>query len=336
MENSTRLLFAAYLATIADLNNVENTVSRFSVAPSVQQTMEKLIKESSDYLQLVNIIGVKARSGQKLRVGVKSPIAGRTDTTVKPRTPRYPGSIDPQEYLCSKTNFDTTFDYDLLDAWAEFPEFQTLIRDSIIEQQSLDRLMIGWNGTSIAKQTDIAANPLLQDVNKGWLQQLREGRTAAVMTGGSTAGKVTVGPGGDYANLDALVMDVKSRLLSTRHRNSTALRVHVSSGMMTEKYFPMVNSNQDAENQLASQMLIAQKSIGGSQGIEVPFFPEKSLLITAPSNLSIYYQISGRRRLIKDEPENDRVSNYESSNDGYVVEDLEGAALVENIEFIEA
>ncbi|WP_230413956.1 P2 family phage major capsid protein, partial [Undibacterium umbellatum] len=41
---------------------------------------------------------------------------------------------------------------------------------------------------------------------------------------------------------------------------------------------------------------------------------------------------SARRRQIVDNAKRDRIENYESSNDAYVVEDYGIAALVENIE----
>ncbi len=90
-----------------------------------------------------------------------------------------------------------------LDAWAKFPDFQARVRNQIIRQQALDRIMIGFNGTSAAVETDRVANPLLQDVNIGWLQHYRDNAPARVMTGGGTDGEVRVGPGGDYENLDA-------------------------------------------------------------------------------------------------------------------------------------
>ena len=51
---------------------------------------------------------------------------------------------------------------------------------------------------------------------------------------------------------------------------------------------------------------------------------------------SLYWQISARRRLIKDVPEVDAIQNFESSNDAYVVEDYGRGALIENIEFAAA
>ena len=64
----------------------------------------------------------------------------------------------------------------------------------------------------------------------------------------------------------------------------------------------------------------------------MPYFPDNAILITRFDNLSIYFQDGARRRRVVDEPKRDRIENYESSNDAYVIEDLGLAALVENIE----
>ncbi|MCW0033895.1 phage major capsid protein, P2 family, partial [Burkholderia pseudomallei] len=54
------------------------------------------------------------------------------------------------------------------------------------------------------------------------------------------------------------------------------------------------------------------------------------------SNLSIYYQEGARRRTLKEVPERDRIENYESSNDAYVVEDFGCGCVAENIELAAA
>ncbi len=53
---------------------------------------------------------------------------------------------------------------------------------------------------------------------------------------------------------------------------------------------------------------------------------------TSLDNLSIYYQEGARRRQIVDNPKRDRIENFESSNDAYVVENYGKAALIENIQ----
>ncbi|MDR6642757.1 P2 family phage major capsid protein [Luteibacter sp. 1214] len=331
MLNPTRLAFAAFCAQLATLNSVAHATEKFAVSPTIQQRLETRIQESSDYLSLINMIGVTEKSGAKLGLGVTGPVASRTDTTQKDRNPRDVSSLTEQLYNCVKTDFDTAFPYALLDAWAKFPDFQNRLRDAIIQRQALDRLTIGWNGKSIAPATDLAANPLLQDVNKGWLQNLRDGAPENVMaTGKKQAGEVRVGPGGDYETLDALVYDIIV-MLDPWHQQNTGLRAHVGRKLLHDKYFPVVNRQQGAQDELASQLLVSQKSIGGLPGLVVPFFPDNAVLVTIPKNLSLYYQDGARRRQVMDEPKRDRIANYESSNDAYVVEDLGAAALVENI-----
>jgi P2 family phage major capsid protein len=331
MNRETRLKFNALTQRIAELNGVPSAVEKFDVTPTVQQKLENAIQESSDYLQMVNVVPVTEKSGQKLKLGVSGPIASRTDTTTKDRHPRDMSKLRDQGYQCEKTDFDTAFPYALLDTWAKFADFQPRLAGAITKRQALDRLLIGWNGTSVAVETDLAKNPMLQDVNKGWLQNLREQAPQRVMSEAKKgSSQVRVGPGGDYENLDALVYDVIT-LLDPWYQEDTGLRVHVGRKLMHDKYFPVINRKQGAMDELASQVLVSQKAIGNLPGMVVPYFPASSLLITRPDNLSIYYQSGARRRQLIDEPKRDRIANYESSNDAYVVEDNGLAVLVENI-----
>ena len=150
MRNNTRLAFNAYIAAIAKLNGIDSATEKFAVDPSVQQTLENRLTESSAFLGRVNVIGVTEQQGQKLGLGVGSPIASTTDTSAQPRTTFDPSDLDPQGYFCTQTNFDTHITYARLDAWAKFKDFQTRIRDAIVQRQALDRICIGFNGTSRA------------------------------------------------------------------------------------------------------------------------------------------------------------------------------------------
>jgi P2 family phage major capsid protein len=331
MQNTTRLKFNALAAQIALLNAVPDATVQFAVQPSVQQRLETAIQESSAFLRMINVTCVTEKSGAKLRLGPNGPIASRTNTSNKERNPRDVSKLTDRGYECVKTDFDTAFPYALIDAWAKFPDFQTRLAGAIAERQGLDRLMIGWNGTSVATDTDLTANPLLQDVNKGWLQNLREQAPERVLhQGEKKAGEVRVGPGGDYANIDALVYDAIT-MLAPWYQEDTGLRAIVGRKLMHDKYFPTINRDQRATDELASQLLVSQKAIGGLSGLVVPFFPSSSILVTRPDNLSIYYQDGARRRQLIDEARRDRVANYESSNDAYVVEDNDMAVLIENI-----
>ncbi|MCM2540897.1 phage major capsid protein, P2 family [Burkholderia glumae] len=334
MRNDTRVLYDAYLAAIAKLNGVPDATKKFTVDPSVQQTLESKIQASSGFLSAINIIGVDDQSGSKVGLGIGQPIASTTDTTKADRAPVDPTTLDEIGYMCTQTNFDTALAYPRVDAWAKFPDFQTRIRDAIVRRQALDRICIGMNGTSRAATSDRAANPLLQDVNIGWLKKISTYAADRVMSEVvQGSGKVKVGnvAGTDYKNLDALVYDAL-QLLDEWYREDPQVVVVLGSALMHDKFFPFVNSSNDAVNANAVDLVMSAKRVGGKQAVTVPYFPSNSVLITRLDNLSLYYQNGSRRRTIVDNAKRDRIENYESSNESYVVEDYGCTAVVQNIE----
>lgn len=337
MRQETRTLFGAYLEHQAGLNQipVEHLSGAFTVAPTPAQNLETAIQESSDFLKKINIIGVDEAKGEALLLGLKGSIAGRTNTSGNNR--RHPAdhsALTKDSYSCEKTDFDSAFLYALLDQWAKFPDFQVRLSNAIAHQHGLDRIMIGFHGTSVAAATNRTTNPLLQDVNIGWLAKLRTSAADRVITEGAVSGKVTVGTGGDYANLDALVFD-GVQLLDPWHRAHPDLVVVVSRSLMHARYMSALNqgSESNVEDESANR-IITRARLGGLPIVDAPFFPEGTAMITTLDNLSIYYQNGARRRHVKDEPEYNRVADYQSSNEAYVIEDFGRIALIENIEAV--
>lgn len=338
MRPQTRERYNQAMAQLATINGVANVTDKFTVAPSVQQTLETKIQESSEFLRKINIYLVDEKSGERVGLGISKPIASRTDTSGSgERSPSDPSSLDSRGYNCVQTNFDTAIKYAKLDAWAKFKDFYARFRNAIVIRQALDRIMIGFNGRSIALNTNIVTNPLLQDVNKGWLQKQREENVARTLsTGAITPGKIKVGKGAgtDYKNYDALVMDLKE-MLDTWHRQRTDLVVLCSANTLSDKYFPIINKDQENSEALAGDLIISQKRMGQLPVIAPPFFPDGVILVTSLENLSIYVQIGARRRYVDDNPRKDQVENFESSNEDYMLEDLGLAVMAENIEFVE-
>ncbi|MFG5777736.1 phage major capsid protein, P2 family [Comamonas sp. J-3] len=335
MRNDTRLKFTAYVAQQAALSSVADAAVKFAIAPSVQQTLEQRIQESSSFLGKINIAPVDEMMGERLGLGIHGTIASRTDTSGDgERKPVDVSDLTNKNYLCAQTNYDTAVRYAKLDMWAKFPNFQKLLSAAIIQQCALDRIMIGFNGTHVAKNTDNTANPLLQDVNKGWLQDLRENRPAAVMNQGATPGKVVVGAGGDYKSLDGLVYDARHNLIAPQFSESADLVAIVGRDLMHDKLFPIVDGQTAPTEMLAGSLVVSQARLGGLQAVTVPYFPANAVLITSLDNLSIYYQASARRRMVQDQPHKDRIATFESSNDAFVIENLEKACLIENIEIV--
>lgn len=333
MQTNTRKVFNAYLSQIALANGVDDATEKFAVTPSVQQTLEEKMQESSDFLSKINNIGVTEQKGEKLGLGIGAPVASTTDTTAQDRSPSDPTTMDSQGYDCTKTDFDTYVTYQKLDAWAKFPNFQDLIRQVILKRQALDIMTIGFNGTSRAATSNKTTNPLLQDVNIGWLQQYRANATARVMAQGAVANQVRVGDaaGRDYYNLDALVFDAVNNLIDPWYREDTELVVILGRDLLADKYFPLVNQSQPATEKIATDLIISQKRVGGLAAVRAPYFPAGKMLITRLDNLSRYYQEGARRRTVVDNAKRDRIENYESSNDAYVVEDYGLGCLIENI-----
>ncbi|WP_313552381.1 phage major capsid protein, P2 family [Pseudomonas sp.] len=343
MRTETRIVFNGFLGQVAKLNGVSSAEQKFNVTPAVQQKLETAIQESNALLQKVNVITVTEQEGESILLGVNGPIASRTNTKGgNRRNPLDRSLLAKDSYSCKQTNFDSAFPYQLIDAWARFPDFQVRLSKAITERQALDRIMIGFNGKSAEAATDIAANPLLQDVNKGWLQKIREGATDRVLDSGKTEGKITINPAknadgsfvGDFGTLDGLVYDLV-QMLEPWHRSRPDLVVLISRDLMHNKLLAAVekggSSNVEAN---AADEIVAKARVGGLPVVDAPFFPEGTILVTTLANLSIYVQEGGRRRYLKDEPEYDRIADYQSSNDAYVIEDFGLVALAEHVEAV--
>lgn len=325
MRNDTRVLFNSYLGVIAKLNGVADATKQFTVTPSVQQKLETKLQQTSAFLSKINIVGVEQLKGEKVGLGISGPIARRTDTSGNGvRTTVDPTTLGKEGYECVQVDYDTHLLYSKLDAWAKFKDFQTRIAAAILERCALDRIMIGFNGTHAVATTDPVNNPLLQDVAKGWLQQIRDNAPQRVL------GQATYGAGGDYETLDGLVFDAK-QLIDVVHRKAPGMVAIVGEDLMHDKLFPLVDKNQAPSEQLAADIVVSQARLGGLQAVSVPFFPAGTVLITPLDNLSIYFQEKGRRRHVQENPARNRVETFESSNDAWVIEDFSKCALVEGI-----
>ncbi|MCC2603008.1 phage major capsid protein, P2 family [Sphingopyxis yananensis] len=353
MRKDTRAQLLGYSSQIAMINGVDDAAQKFTVTPTVRQKMQERIQQGSEFLSQISFETVIDKTGQKVGVGTTRPIASRTNTAGGNRRIATDPTSTSNEgiYVCAQTNFDTAIPYAKLDNWRHKPEFQTLLRDVILKQQARDMIMIGWNGTSVAATTDRVANPLLQDVNKGWLHHLRTDAPARCILDGALTTDPTkaiyVASGvevlnaegtnaatakADYVNLDHLVHDL-TEMLDEWHRDSSDLVVIVGRDLLQDKYSNILTAaaNTPTEVEARDRILTLPKQVGGKRAVVVPFFPAKAVMITTLENLAIYEQEETRRRLFRDEPDYDQVANYESANLAYVIEDYGLAALAQNI-----
>ena len=328
--------YAELQDAIADTYGVQRASKMFSVDPSVAQELNDAITAKADFLERINIIPVSEIKGEKVFIGVNGPVTGRTNTKTADRQAKDASALENTTYELVDTQSDVGLPYAKIDAWAKFPDFQDRYSAAVQKRIAQDRIVIGFHGKTAAPQTDLDANPKLQDVNKGWLQQLREDAPQQVLKEGKNAGMITLGAGGDYANLDALVHDTKQMVDEILREDGDLVAIIGSDLLAADKakLYTKQGDTPTEKERIENAQVIA--TYGGLPAFSVPNFPVNAVLVTSWDNLSIYYQDTSWRKQTVDNPKRSRVEDYNSRNEGYVIEQMEKIALTENVELVVA
>jgi P2 family phage major capsid protein len=304
----------------------------FAATPTVAQTIVKKIVESANpFLASLRTIPVTEIKGQKVLLGLTGRVARRTDTSsTGERVPNRLVDTGDQDYELFKTEFDIALSYADIDAWAKFPNFADLYMQAVREAISNDILQAGWTGITAETATNIVSNPLLEDLNIGWLQKIRAYNSGSQYAIGTTEIPITLGTGGSYANLDEAVHDIK-QTIATQFRGRGDHVALVSDDLLVsqEDVYYQTQGNTPTEKALLGGFIT--KAFGGLPTVTPPFFPDGTILITPLANLAVYYQDSSIRRLQRDWPSKDEVQEFNSMNMGYVVQEELACSLVENI-----
>jgi P2 family phage major capsid protein len=307
---------------------------QFAATPTIEQTLiEKIIEHGNAFMPYFTMLMVNEIKGEKVLMSPSGRSASRTDTTTYPsakRTPRSLLSTSAKGYELFQTNNDVYLRYNDIDIWSKFPNFQAMY-NAIVKKDMADSIVrVGWNGLSAAATTDIATYPGLDDVNIGWLQIMRAFGSGSNYSIGTTGVPIELG-GGSYANLDALVNDFKFTIPRYFRDN---LIVYISDDLLAASEGVYYEANED---KAAEKILVAQNkgtvlnTFGGLPAVVPPFFPDGTVLIAPRDALYHYTQSGSVRRTLRDEPDGDRVADYNSSNQGYVVAMEEACYLIENI-----
>ncbi len=326
--------YAELQETLAEAYGVESSARMFSVDPTIAQELNDAITAKADFLERINVTPVSEIKGEKVFIGVNGPVTGRTNTKTTDREAKDASALDNTTYELADTQSDVGLPYAKIDAWAKFPDFKERYSAAVQKRIAQDRIVIGFHGTRAAPQTDLAANPKLQDVNKGWLQQLREQAPQQVLKEGAAAGKVRLGAGGDYANLDALVHDTKQMVDEILREDGDLVAIIGTDLLASDKakLYTKQGDTPTEKERIENAQVIA--TYGGLPAFSVPNFPVNAVLVTSWDNLSIYYQDTSWRKQTIENPKRSRVEDYNSRNEGYVIEQLEKIALTENVELL--
>jgi P2 family phage major capsid protein len=307
----------------------------FSATPTIAQTIyNKIVEDGNWFLQRINVVPVSEMKGARIGLFLTGRVASRTDTSSSgERTPKHLADTESKGYELFPTEFDVALKYALIDAWAKFPDFAARYMALVRQAIGNDMVQIGWTGVAAAATTNIGTYPLLQDVNIGWLKQIRDFNAGSQYVVGTEGDPVELG-GAEFPNLDTLVHSAK-QLLPVYHRNRPDLVAMISNDLVAsqEETYYADNGGTPTEKILVNNGLI-QKAYGGLPSVTPPFLPNGTVLVTPPENLSIYYQDSSVRRLQKDKPEKNEVQDFNSVNMGYVVEEETMSGLIENVTIV--
>lgn len=335
MKDRTKEKFNRLQQAMQRAYGVKSTRSAFAVSEPMETRLNSAIQDSSEFLQRISMLPVTDRKGQVLKLGIYSPLAKRTNVANKDRQTTPMAPPDGLEYECKLTEFDVSFSYDLLDAWARYDNFMDLYMQQVYRRIALDRILVGWHGDRAALETNVNANTNLEDVNKGWLYLLKTHMPEHYLTeSGTGTGKITIGSGGNYKNLDALVYDVYN-MIDDAQRTGGEVAIVGRKLMANDMGRALAAYAQRPTEK--REVTVLDKAYGGLPSITVPGFPDKGVMVTDTENLSLYFQEGKTRRQMSDYPKRNRVEDFISSNDAYMIENLNGIAGIEadNLEFMD-
>lgn len=328
-------LYAAMAVAMASTYGVESVSEQFAVEIPQEIRLNDAVQESVDFLKEITMLGVTDSEGQALELGVDGLLAKRTNTDTKARTPSMLGGPVGSKYQTKLTEYDVGIKYATLDAWARYPDFQKRYRKAVMQAIALNRIMVGFNGTSAATETDPATNPLGQDVNVGWLEILKTQNPDHFLTDSRAdtstgAATVSINPanatGNGHKSLDGLVADLYNAI-PVQYRTGNEVAIIGSDLIAADSNRVFDDHGQTpSEKKEAKAML---KTYGGLSAMQVPGFPPMGVMVTDPKNLHLYYQEGKTRRQLKDESERSRTVDYLSTNDAYAIGNLKAIAAVD-------
>ena len=339
MTPEIRKIVDKLLAFTAKQNGVNDPTKTFNVVPRVEQAIETKVMQSNAFLSQINNIGVKEIKGDILGFGVPSTITKRTTTPNAHgslRRPTDPTGLVQRSYECFEVEQDSTITWNKIDQWAHLPNFYALYRQMVMFAQARDRLLTMWWGQDNAANTDPAAFPLLQDVNKGFIQFMIDENPDNVL-GLNSDGTVkpikidAEDPAADFRTLNQLAYYLRYEVLHRLFQNRTSLRIIIGDELtVTENVELLGNAEQQKPTERrAVEDLLQKQTFGETLRVKSDEFPRRGIVLSELGNLSRYWQVgSMRRKLMEDDHEKKGLVDYNYEREDYVVEAAEGCAVV--------
>lgn len=319
---------AAYSSNLAKAYDTTDVSKQFAVTGPMETKLKAAMLESVEFLRLITTMDVDQIKGQVVKVGnygiaTGRKVNGRFVTT---------NGVDGHGYELVETDSCAAVPWATLAVWANAGttnQFMQLMSQNATLRFALDMLRVGFNGVSVAANSDPVANPMGEDVNKGWHKIVLDNAADQIVMDPIYFNPDATGElkDGEYKTLDAIVTELKNTLIHPSLRNDPRLVVLVGSDLTAAAQTKLMNQADKPTERVAAQQM--DKTIGGLAAYTPPFFPGKRITVTMLSNLHIYTQKGTRSR--KSENSEDRKQHEDKywRMEGYAVEEFEGYASID-------
>ncbi|EOX4919490.1 phage major capsid protein, P2 family [Vibrio alginolyticus] len=302
----------------------------FNLTPPMETKLRQAIMQSDAFLGMIAMLPVQQIKGQVVDVGNDGLSTGRGNNE------RFSVEVGQSgnTYELVKTDSGAHILWETMTQWANSGsknEWLKMMQNAISRRFALDILRVGFNGTSAATVTDPVANPLGQDVNKGWLTIAKEKKASQVLA--SAQLDPTGATADSYKNLDSLVQDLINTTIAPEHRQDPDLVVMVGSNLVSaEQHRLLEAANTPTEHKAAQQLA---KTIAGKQAYTPPFFPADMVWVTNTKNLQVLTQEGTQWRKQKNDEDTLRFKQNHIRMEGYAIGNLNKFAAIEAVTVVE-
>lgn len=299
----------------------------YSLTPPRSNALRNAILERVDLLKQLTVMDVPYPQGQVITVGESTLRTGRSKAG---RFTKGSG-ISGNEFQLVETDSCCVITWEQLAIWGNSGsqnQFVNMMNATAVLNFATDMLRIGFNGTSIAENSDPVAHPNGEDVNIGWHQFVKNWVLADKLKHSNRiiTDPVTLGSGGDYLSLDAMGSDLV-RSLPTKYQDDPSLVILVGADLVAAEEVRLYNQEDKPTENVAAQKL--SKNIAGRQAVVPPFMPGKRMVATTLKNLQILTQMNTRRRKAEDVGDRKQFENSYWRYEGYALGDPDCYAAID-------
>lgn len=284
---------------LAKIHGVEPDVilsgHMFTVEPEVQQRLESKLMQYDPFLRKVTNLLVDAITGKKVSMNVTDPVSRRTAI----RGPRHP--IDPlrlaqDEYRMDYVERDVEMAWHKLAAWVgRYPEFFRRFMMLCNKRRAQDVLITAWHGQFNAPLTDPDTYKKLQDMNVGWIQHLINVAPEKVLglKPDGSVDEIRVGQGGDYENMEELVLHLGETMIDPVHVDRTDIHCVTGREIITDrqgKLYANWGGDKNPTEQALLDLAVSQQHYAERAIERSAFAPQRLVFLSPMDNFSRYVQ----------------------------------------------